>query len=62
MELEEDLIKNNQNNSGGAQYVLKNVTSDFWYRAYTDSEKLFSQINQLNNHKKQQISEKIRKK
>ena len=54
MELEEDLIKNNQNNSGGAQYVLKNVTSDFWYRAYTDSEKLFSQINQLNNHKKQQ--------
>lgn len=42
MELEEDLIKNNQNNSGGAQYVLKNVTSDFWYRVYIDSEKLFS--------------------
>lgn len=54
MELEEDLIKNNQNNSGGAQYVLKNVTSDFWYRAYNDSEKLFSQVTQLNHHKKQQ--------
>lgn len=54
MDMKEEIIKENQFNSGGAQYIMKNVTSDFWNRVYTDCEKLFAQITQLNNHKKQQ--------
>ena len=54
MDMKEETIKENQLNSGGAQYLMKNVTSDFWYRVYTDCEQLFPQITHLNNLKKQQ--------
>jgi hypothetical protein len=33
---------------------MKNVTSDFWYRVYTDCEQVFPQITHLNQIKKQQ--------
>lgn len=39
-------------NSGGAQYLLKNVDADFWEKVERDSEQLFYQITQLNNEKK----------
>ena len=54
MDIKEEVIKENQLNSGGAQYLIKNVTSDFWYRVYTDCEQLFPQITHLNQIKKQQ--------
>jgi hypothetical protein len=54
MDMKEEIIKENQHNSGGAQYLMKNVTSDFWYRVYTDCEQLFPQITHLNYIKKQQ--------
>jgi hypothetical protein len=54
MDMKEETIKENQLNSGGAQYLMKNVTSDFWYRVYTDCEQLFLQITHLNQIKKQQ--------
>jgi hypothetical protein len=54
MDMKEEVIKENQLNSGGAQYLMKNVTSDFWYRVYTDCEQLFPQIYHLNQLKKQQ--------
>ena len=54
MDMKEETIKENQLNSGGAQYLMKNVTSDFWYRVYTDCEQLFPQITYLNNSKKLQ--------
>ena len=39
-------------NSGGAQYIMKNIDSIFWEKVEKDSEQLFYQITQLNNQKK----------
>lgn len=39
-------------NSGGAQYILKNVDFDFWDKVERDSEKLYYEITQLNTQKK----------
>jgi hypothetical protein len=40
-------------NSGGAQYILKNVDEDYWEKVEKDSEQLYYQISQLNQEKKQ---------
>jgi len=40
-------------NSGGAQYILKNVNADFWAKVERDSENLFYEITKLNGEKKQ---------
>ena len=39
-------------NSGGAQYIMKNVDTGFWDKVERDSEELFKQITELNNQKK----------
>ena len=39
-------------NSGGAQYIMKNIDEAFWEKVEKDSEQLFYQITQLNNEKK----------
>jgi len=39
-------------NSGGAQYIMKNVDWVFWEFVERDSERLFYEITQLNNYKK----------
>jgi hypothetical protein len=39
-------------NSGGAQYLMKNVDWVFWEFVERDSEKLFKEITDLNNNKK----------
>lgn len=39
-------------NSGGAQYIMKNVNWEYWEKVEQDSEKLFFEITQLNNQKK----------
>lgn len=39
-------------NSGGAQYIIKNVNYAYWNKVEKDSEQLFYQITQLNNQKK----------
>ena len=36
-----ELIRNNQNNSGGAQYLLKNINSDYWKQSEIDGIKLY---------------------
>lgn len=36
-------------NAGGAQYLLKNITADFWYKCYIDSEKLYNHMNNTKN-------------
>lgn len=41
-------------NSGGAQYILKNIDWSFWEKVEKDSEELFSQITNLNIKKKQE--------
>jgi hypothetical protein len=40
-------------NSGGAQYILKNIDHTFWEKVEKDCEQLYSQITELNNLKKQ---------
>lgn len=49
-----DLIKENQKNSGGGQYIIKNTTPDFWYKVYDDSNKLYDQMH--NYHRRFPIS------
>ena len=39
-------------NSGGAQYIMKNVDADYWEKVEKDSERLFKEITELNNQKK----------
>ena len=39
-------------NSGGAQYIMKNIDKAFWEKVEKDSEQLYYQITQLNNEKK----------
>jgi len=34
-----------EKNSGGAQYILKNISAEFWNKVYYDSENLFRLIN-----------------
>jgi hypothetical protein len=42
-------------NSGGAQYILKNVDHLFWEKVEIDCEELYFRVNELNNEKKKQI-------
>jgi hypothetical protein len=39
-------------NSGGAQYIMKNVDYKYWEKVEYDCESLFSQVTKLNNQKK----------
>lgn len=39
-------------NSGGAQYIIKNIDADYWEKVEKDCEQLFYKITQLNNYKK----------
>ena len=40
--LERNIVKQNQANSGGAQYIVKNTTAAFWYKVYEDSPTLYN--------------------
>jgi hypothetical protein len=47
-----DVIKKNEKNSIGAQYIMKNLTYYYWDRVEKESELLFKDVNALNNKKK----------
>ena len=47
-----DVIKKNEKNSIGAQYIMKNLTYYYWDRVENESELLFKDVNILNNKKK----------
>jgi hypothetical protein len=50
VEIDKELVRSNQANSGGAQYILKpGITSEFWDSIYKDSERLFKEINLENS-------------
>lgn len=49
-----ELIKINNKNSGGAQYLLKNVGYEVWEKVYEDCTKLY--FNVLNFHRRNPIS------
>jgi hypothetical protein len=51
MQMDEKIIEDNELNCIGAQYLMKNVDSNFWNRVESDCEKLFKEITELSNQK-----------
>jgi len=51
MEMDKQIIEDNELNAIGAQYIMKGIDSAFWDRVERDSERLFKDITELNNHK-----------
>jgi hypothetical protein len=47
-----ELVRNRENQSGGAQYLMKRVDWVFWDKVEKDCEKLFKDITALNMQKK----------
>lgn len=45
--ISEKIVIKNEENSGGAQYILKNIDSDFWKDVYNHSEKMFVKVNEM---------------
>lgn len=41
LRIDRNLVKNNEKNSGGAQYIIKKTTPAFWYKVYEDCPKLY---------------------
>jgi len=52
--VEEALIKDNELNSIGAQYIMKNIDWQYWDQVEKDCERLFVDITNMNNIKKQE--------
>lgn len=46
-----EIVKQNEANSGGAQYVLKNIDYTFWEEVEIDCENLFYEVVKLNTKK-----------
>jgi len=53
MDIDPQLVIDNNDNSIGAQYLMKNVDAKYWEDVERDSEKLFVDITELNRKKKQ---------
>jgi len=52
--IDKNLVQSKQNQSGGAQYILKNVDWLFFHKIEKDCERLYKEINILNGQKKRQ--------
>ncbi len=50
--IDPNIPADNDEHSGGAQYIMKNVDADYWAKVEMDCERMFFEINQLNYHKK----------
>lgn len=48
-----EIVEANQNNSGGAQKLMKNVTYDYWEKVYHDSNNLYNGLGELKDAKKE---------
>jgi hypothetical protein len=44
--IDKQVVIDNEKDSGGAQYILKGITADFWKKVYDDSELLWKRINE----------------
>lgn len=51
-------VESQEENTGGAQYILKNVSYKFWEKIEEDAEALFSLVNEMNEEIKQANPEK----
>lgn len=54
MEIDKDVVKANQNNCIGAQYLIKNVDYIFWDEVEHYSELLYNKVSKLSNSKKKE--------
>ncbi len=50
--ISEELPRKMNNESGGAQYIMKNTDFDFWNKVEHDSERLYYEISKINIEKK----------
>lgn len=48
LNIDKSIVKENQDNSGGAQYLLKNITYEYWEQVEIDSENLYKNISIMN--------------
>lgn len=46
-EIDRNLVESNQNNSGGAQKLMKNVTADYWENVYRLSINLYTNLKKI---------------
>jgi len=53
MNIEPQLVIDNEENTGGAQYILKGIDAFYWARVENDCKNLYKAITKLNNQKKQ---------
>ena len=51
VDIDKQIIKDNELNSIGAQYLMKGITAKFWEDVEKDCERLFKEITDLNNEK-----------
>lgn len=51
VDIDKQIVKDNELNCIGAQYLLKDIDWQFWDRVERDSERLFKEITDLNNYK-----------
>lgn len=52
VDIDKQIIKDNELNCIGAQYILKDIDYNFWDNVEHDCERLFKEITELNNQKK----------
>jgi len=53
VDIDKKLVEENETNSIGAQYILKGIDYKFWEKVEKDSERLFKEVTELNNKKKE---------
>lgn len=51
-EISEDIVRSNQNGSGGAQYLYKNVDANFWKDVVDMSHKIYLDTTEISREKK----------
>jgi hypothetical protein len=54
VDIDGELVKKNQDNTIGAQYILKDIDYNFWENIENNSENLYYEITKLNNIKKKE--------
>ena len=52
--IDKEIVKDNELNAIGAQYLMKGIDWKFWEEVERDSERLFKEITELNNIKKRE--------
>lgn len=55
VKIHKNIVKENELNGIGAQYIMKNLSSEYWEMVEEDCERLFYEINKL-SHKKKELN------